>query len=854
LYVVKDLSRIAGDPKVLSFKSHDTPKLLNRYTVGLLQSGDQMPKFEGGRFWISRPFYSMNLTGAGQIVGVVDSGLDVQNCFFRDPVRDCPFDRTDPTHRKVVRYDAVADRYDPKFGHGTHVCGIIAGNALCSPECGLSLYNGVAPDARIYMHDLGKLENGPGDLGDIEVPFFMNQMKEVDAYISSNSWGYPSGHEESRRAFSEAAWENPDITFVFACGNLASPLTINTPANSKNVLAVGAVEAPLGASLERADRRIVTVSTRMGKTYVGTNVWPELWDLMRGDTIRSFAELPLIEYSESKNPKNYSNSVVFMKDEKKCEAVKEIEEQGGVVILAKDKIQCQGSSKDKIRVLVANNMDRICSGQETVTIGLEATGTPGPLARMSLSSQGPSDLGYMKPEIVVPGSVTSASAGDPKKSSPRSCSVSELHVKSGTSMAAPSVSGVVAIVRQYFTEGWYPENTPHSGESIIPSSMLIRAVIMNSATPISTSIATGYGLPCLSDALGFSRFGLRFTDRQVIGPKQTMKFRIRTQKIATLAITLCYLDPPLSEDSVNPLFADLDLIVVTPDQRRLLGNGLEDQFATSERVVITDAEPGEYLIYVMSSAFAEDIEIPFSIVANGGFASALPYLMAEDVKDCPFGCGSGKCVNGLCDCGKDAAGLFCSEPVTRIARESFQVAKVKFKKVMYYSFVMSDDNFTLRIKATSNKEKAVVCLQFGGRPTKIADPESVCVRSADGGAFVLNVTEEDLDGMKSGSEIYLAVFGLTGGELSVSFAIDNLDPGFNIVSRFSALPLSVKVILGMATAIVLGIAIGVGFILALDKYCGNNQMVLGNRSENSIPPEELDQKVRIVVDDEMVLA
>lgn len=64
-----------------------------------------------------------------------------------------------------------------------------------------------------------------------------------------------------------------------------------------------------------------------------------------------------------------------------------------------------------------------------------------------------------------------------------SCAV---HSMMGTSMSTPAVSGAVAIVRQYFTDGWYPTGRKVSSNSFLPSGALLKAAIINSAVPMKS--------------------------------------------------------------------------------------------------------------------------------------------------------------------------------------------------------------------------------------------------------------------------------------------------------------------------------------------------------------------------------
>jgi len=65
-------------------------------------------------------------------------------------------------HRKIVSYKVFGDTYDAagSLGHGTHVSGSVAGQAIfpSSPtlETQLRAYNGMAPSAKISFFDIAQ--------------------------------------------------------------------------------------------------------------------------------------------------------------------------------------------------------------------------------------------------------------------------------------------------------------------------------------------------------------------------------------------------------------------------------------------------------------------------------------------------------------------------------------------------------------------------------------------------------------------------------------------------------------------------------------------------------------------------
>jgi hypothetical protein len=181
------------------------------------------------------PLWDNGLHGEGQIVGLIDSRINRDSCFFRDPVNNTP----GPDHRKLVAY-----RSSNGFGagsHGTHTGGTIAGDQ--EPINGVITSNGMAYRAKIShanLSDITGFNNTPSNLGQ-----YLALASGDGARVHSNSWGDDgtTAYTTWCRDIDLFSRQFEDDLVAFAVTNLS---TLKTPENAKNCLAVAATQqAPL---------------------------------------------------------------------------------------------------------------------------------------------------------------------------------------------------------------------------------------------------------------------------------------------------------------------------------------------------------------------------------------------------------------------------------------------------------------------------------------------------------------------------------------------------------------------------------------------------------------------------------
>lgn len=135
--------------------------------------------------------YAHGLFGEDMLIGLSDTGIDVNSCFFYDPDHPVRFnsEEEDTKHRKIALYIPFSNnKEDGSEAHGTHVAGTLAG--MVEGDNDLSPYDGIAYKSRIVFFDIG---SGSGQETTLKTPrritYLIDAIYSAGANVHSASWG-----------------------------------------------------------------------------------------------------------------------------------------------------------------------------------------------------------------------------------------------------------------------------------------------------------------------------------------------------------------------------------------------------------------------------------------------------------------------------------------------------------------------------------------------------------------------------------------------------------------------------------------------------------------------------------------
>lgn len=250
--------------------------------------------------------------------------------------------------------------------------------------------------------------------------------------------------------------------------------------------------------------------------------------------------------------------------------------------------------------------------------------SPSSVVMSSFSSYGPTDDGRIKPDIAAKG-VDVNSLG--------SLTNSQYAVLSGTSMAAPAITGLIVMLQKHY-------NNLNAGTFMRAST--VRGLICHSAREAGSNPGPDYEFGWgLADALTAANIISNRNVSSVLEENTLTSGQTFTKQIAitsgqTISATICWTDPTGgsnggAEDSRVPrLRNNLDLKILKDGttyypwkldvENPTAGatNNSENDVDNVEKVEIPNATPGVYTIQVTNKGTLVGSSQVFSLIANGG--------------------------------------------------------------------------------------------------------------------------------------------------------------------------------------------------------------------------------------------
>lgn len=550
------------------------------------------------------------LTGSGVVVGVPGSGVDGSH--------------PDLTNRVIVDTNFNTPRIDAT-GHETHVAGIIAGAGTSLPasftngSTGGSSFAGKAPESQIYPLAIfpatgdafvGSTNGATGAVVRVDVTYesagyqippsvFIFDSTPVTR-ITNVVGGVTNLVQTTpgQNAFYEAVltdskvsaivpqvtvWEFYNISNGFLVTNYQTNIWTGSNYTETNLTVV--VTPPW------SDFQVITNQAQHTNIYVVNNSWGQslqeynilstMYDAATRDSMPHWQGDQEVNYVFSAGNSGFGttsgqggvgDSVVSPATAKNVITVGAIENERSIPASTNFPFAFQESDSDS---QVAD-----FSSRGNVGIGLEG------------------DFGRFKPDIVAPGTWVLSLASSTFPATNRtvvdqSLGNDRLRYESGTSMAAPAVSGMLALMQEFFTLNHATTNSP----------ALNKALLINGARPASPDYDyavksqinyQGWGVPQLSNTIPadfkFLTNNLGLEKAQVVAVEQSAfgTNRLRTGQLNTyrvtledgaqdfaLRVSLAWTDPPGNPVSSLQLVNDLDLVVSNENNGEIyIGNNI----------------------------------------------------------------------------------------------------------------------------------------------------------------------------------------------------------------------------------------------------------------------------------------
>ncbi|KAG2494005.1 hypothetical protein HYH03_007932 [Edaphochlamys debaryana] len=653
-----------------------------------------------------RPFWRAGLQGEGMIIGIGDTGIDMSHCYFVDDTYTAgvmssrfsgsPLRWVEPNHRKVVQYALASTTSfygDSLGGHGSHTSGSLAGAVQSGTAGGFrnDMATGSAPLARLSFFDFSADGRGLSvpSVNDVLLPTHY----AVGARISSESWGGVGAgavaYDSRAAAFDRFMWRNPDFVSVVAAGNDGTnnmmPTTAS-PATAKNTLTIGASINHIKGANTWTNYMFAFRYTESSGAVQSYAFWPDMGSSSYSDWANAlynkqitlaYIGSPCTDYS------GYTGAVALVdlaevaasgtgctRDIKAAKA--QAAGAQGILFYQSDSAFADDYGYLGLTVTgILNGLITRAQGLWMRSVLLNTANTRGHVTFLQypnvdtgindltdFTSHGPLQDGRFKPDIVAPGGPVVESAKSQATMNPTgtsaNCDATTVGYQ-GTSMATPLAAGHLALMRQYFKDGFYPGGSKTSADTapFEPTGMLLKALAIAGASSLQGGFSRGSGRTLGAAPDGYQGWGrmdlagalplpgltdpnmnLQVADWGSIQPGEYVYLKgIRATGTGPITATLVWHDFPGTRIASKALYNDLDFgyLLNSADSTTFLQTRFDDS-NNVERVELPSLSAGTQVTLVvwgksinhqLSSDSLASLRQRFAVAVAGHFTGTL---------------------------------------------------------------------------------------------------------------------------------------------------------------------------------------------------------------------------------------